>query len=167
MDAYGILNNLQITRWPRRARRTRRKAQILASGVGVTWAPKAQRLLDEEWGVAADGGGGGGDELRRQARAADERAPPYPEEEARVPYVTQTPGRHRGPGCFVVLSSWMCGRGAKLDRASGYCWSRCRRSVTPRWVRTGHPHTWRGAAVLPHRRRVGGDDGAGAVGQAR
>ncbi len=48
-------------------------AQILASGVGVPWALEAQRMLAEEWGVAADvWSATSWTELRREALACDE-----------------------------------------------------------------------------------------------
>ena len=51
----------------------RPRAQILASGVAVRWALEAQRLLAEDWGVAADvWSATSWTELRRDALACEE-----------------------------------------------------------------------------------------------
>jgi pyruvate dehydrogenase E1 component len=84
----------------------RPQAQILASGVAIQAALKAQRMLADEWGVAADVWSvTSWTELRRDAVACDEHALLHPEEEARTPYVTQALGDAQGP--FVAVSDWM------------------------------------------------------------
>ncbi|MBL1067634.1 pyruvate dehydrogenase (acetyl-transferring), homodimeric type [Streptomyces sp. 7-21] len=81
-------------------------AQILASGVAVPWALEAQRLLAEEWDVRADvWSATSWNELRRDAVAAEEHNLLHPEEEQRVPYVTQKLSGAEGP--FVAVSDWM------------------------------------------------------------
>jgi len=106
VDTQGILKGLYRYAAAPEGPADRPKAQILASGVGVTWALKAQQLLAEEWGVAADvWSATSWTELRRDALAADERALLYPEEEPRTPYVTQVLGATEGP--IVAVSDWM------------------------------------------------------------
>src|SRR5262249_185182 len=66
------------------------RAQILASGVAVRWALEAQRLLAEDWGVAADvWSATSWTELRRDALACEEWNLLNPDAQARVPYVTE------------------------------------------------------------------------------
>ncbi|MCF8534549.1 MAG: pyruvate dehydrogenase (acetyl-transferring), homodimeric type [Candidatus Nanopelagicaceae bacterium] len=51
LDVEGLLKGLYL--YAPAEIRSKKKAQILASGVGVNWALKAQKLLAEDWGVAA------------------------------------------------------------------------------------------------------------------
>ncbi len=75
------------------------KAQILASGTGLGWALKAQELLAQDWGVAADvWSATSWTELRRDAVAVEEYNLLHPGEQERVPYVTAEAGRHGRPG---------------------------------------------------------------------
>jgi pyruvate dehydrogenase E1 component len=81
-------------------------AQILASGVGVNWALEAQQRLAEEWEIAADVWSvTSWNELRREAMAADEWNLMHPDEEQRVPYVTQRLSNVPGP--VVAVSDYM------------------------------------------------------------
>ncbi|HEX6327828.1 MAG TPA: pyruvate dehydrogenase (acetyl-transferring), homodimeric type [Jiangellaceae bacterium] len=81
-------------------------AQILASGVGVNWALEAQQRLAEEWEIAADVWSvTSWNELRREAMAADEWNLMHPDEEQRVPYVTQRLSKVPGP--VVAVSDFM------------------------------------------------------------
>ncbi|TDC88428.1 pyruvate dehydrogenase (acetyl-transferring), homodimeric type [Actinomadura sp. 7K507] len=74
------------------------RAQILASGVGGRWALEAQRLLAEDWGVAADvWSATSWNELAREARECDEQNLLNPDAEQRVPYVTRTLDNVAGP----------------------------------------------------------------------
>ncbi len=85
---------------------TRPRAQILASGVAVLAALRAQEMLAEQWGVAADVWSvTSWTELRRDAVAADEDALLHPGEPARVPYVTAALADASGP--VVAVSDWM------------------------------------------------------------
>ena len=84
----------------------RPRAQLLASGVGMQWALGAQRLLAEDWGVAADVWSvTSWTELRRDAMACEERALRHPEEEPGRPYLVQALSGASGP--FVAVSDWM------------------------------------------------------------
>nr|WP_199747745.1 MULTISPECIES: pyruvate dehydrogenase (acetyl-transferring), homodimeric type [Actinomadura] len=81
------------------------RAQILASGVGGRWALEAQRLLAEDWGVAADvWSATSWNELAREARECDEHNLLNPEGEQRVPYVTRTLDGVAGP--IVAVSDF-------------------------------------------------------------
>jgi pyruvate dehydrogenase E1 component len=82
------------------------RAQILASGTGMQWALQAQKLLAQDWGVAADvWSATSWTELRRQAVEAEEWNHLHPEREARVPYVTRVLGDTPGP--VVAVSDFM------------------------------------------------------------
>nr|WP_233526400.1 pyruvate dehydrogenase (acetyl-transferring), homodimeric type [Actinomadura spongiicola] len=82
------------------------RAQILASGVGGRWALEAQRLLAEDWGVAADvWSATSWNELAREARECDEWNLLNPDTEQRVPYVTRR--LDNVPGPIVAVSDFM------------------------------------------------------------
>jgi pyruvate dehydrogenase E1 component len=82
------------------------KAQILASGVGVPWALRAQELLAQDWNVSADVWSvTSWVELRRQADQVAEHNLLHPEEEPQVPYVTQRLQDAQGP--VIAVSDWM------------------------------------------------------------
>jgi pyruvate dehydrogenase E1 component len=84
----------------------RPRARILASGVGVRWALEAQRLLAEDWGVAAEAWSATSwTELRRDALACDEWNMLHPDSEARVPHLTSALADHPGP--VVAVSDWI------------------------------------------------------------
>ncbi len=80
--------------------------QLLASGVGVNWALKAQELLREQWGVFADVWSvTSWNELRRDGLAADRFNFLNPDAEQRVPYVTERLQGRQGP--VIAVSDWM------------------------------------------------------------
>jgi pyruvate dehydrogenase E1 component len=82
------------------------KAQLLASGVAVNWALEAQKMLAEEWGVAADVWSvTSWNELRRDGLACDEWNLLHPDQERRVPYVTTALDGTTGPA--VAVSDYM------------------------------------------------------------
>jgi pyruvate dehydrogenase E1 component len=82
------------------------KAQLLASGVAVPWALRAQQLLAADWGVSADVWSvTSWTELRREAEQAEKHNLLHPEEEARVPYVTRRLQDAEGP--VVAVSDFM------------------------------------------------------------
>ena len=83
-----------------------RRAQLLASGVGVAWALEAQELLKRDFGVVADVWSvTSWTELRRDGLACDEQKFLHPGEEAPVPWVTQKlQGR---PGPVIAVSDYM------------------------------------------------------------
>ena len=80
-------------------------AQVLASGVAVPWAIEAQRILADEWDVAADVWSvTSWSELRREALDADEAV--LHERAPREPYVTQRLRESSG-GPVVAVSDYM------------------------------------------------------------
>jgi pyruvate dehydrogenase E1 component len=82
------------------------RAQILASGVAVQAALKAQQMLAEQWGVAADVWSvTSWTELRRDAVEAEKHALLHPSEQARTPYLTAALAD--APGPVVAVSDWM------------------------------------------------------------
>ncbi|MGI5208134.1 pyruvate dehydrogenase (acetyl-transferring), homodimeric type [Spirillospora sp. CA-108201] len=82
------------------------RAQILASGVGGRWALEAQRLLAEDWGVAADvWSATSWNELAREARECDDWNLLNPDAEQRVPYVSRVLDNVAGP--IVAVSDYM------------------------------------------------------------
>jgi pyruvate dehydrogenase E1 component len=84
----------------------RPSARILASGVAVRSALEAQRLLAEDWGVAAEAWSATSwTELRREALACEEWNLLHPDAEHLVPYVTEVLDGHAGP--VVAVSDWM------------------------------------------------------------
>ena len=84
----------------------RPQAQILTSGVTIHSALKAQRLLADEWGVAADVWSvTSWTELRRDALSCDEHALLHPDDPAHTPYVTTVLANTAGP--VVAVSDWM------------------------------------------------------------
>jgi pyruvate dehydrogenase E1 component len=81
-------------------------ARILASGVAMQWALRAQQLLAADWGVAADvWSATSWTELRRDALAAESYNLLHPGAEARVPYVTSALSGTAGP--VVAVSDWI------------------------------------------------------------
>ncbi|MFF9480197.1 pyruvate dehydrogenase (acetyl-transferring), homodimeric type [Streptomyces sp. NPDC014733] len=79
------------------------RLQLLASGTAIHWALDAQRLLAEDWGVAADvWSAPSWTELRREALACDAARL---DGEDRVPYVTRA--LEGAPGPVVAVSDWM------------------------------------------------------------
>jgi pyruvate dehydrogenase E1 component len=82
------------------------RANILASGTGMQWALRAQQLLAQDWGVAADVWSvTSWTELRRDAVQAEEHNLLNPSSEPRVPYVQRKLADARGP--VVAVSDWM------------------------------------------------------------
>jgi pyruvate dehydrogenase E1 component len=82
------------------------RAQLLASGVGVNWALRAQELLRDDWGVSTDVWSvTSWNELRRDGLEVDRHNLLHPTQEPRTAYVTQRlEGR---PGPVIAVSDWM------------------------------------------------------------
>ena len=81
-------------------------ANILASGVAMPWALRAQGILATDWNVRADVWSvTSWNELRREAVACEEHNLLHPEEEQQIPYVTRK--LSSSPGPFVAVSDWM------------------------------------------------------------
>jgi pyruvate dehydrogenase E1 component len=81
------------------------RAQVLASGITVRLALDAQRLLRDDWGVAADvWSATSWNELRRDAVACEEHNLLNPEDQ-RTPFVTRALMEATGP--VVAVSDFM------------------------------------------------------------
>src|SRR5690606_16520731 len=82
------------------------RAQILASGTAMQWALRAQELLQQDWGVAADVWSvTSWSELRRDAVACEDHNLVHPDEEPRTPYVTEV--LSEAPGPVLGVSDFM------------------------------------------------------------
>ncbi|HET7356700.1 MAG TPA: pyruvate dehydrogenase (acetyl-transferring), homodimeric type, partial [Nocardioidaceae bacterium] len=82
------------------------RVQLLASGVAFPWITEAQRLLAEDWGVAADTWSvTSWNELARDAQHAEEHNLLHPSEPARVPYISDKLKEVEGP--VVAVSDFM------------------------------------------------------------
>ncbi len=102
VDVEGIVRGLHL--WSRGSGDGPR-VQLLASGVAVPWAMRAQELLREDWGVVADVWSvTSWNELRRDALAV-ERAALLDPASAATPYVTSKLAGAEGP--FVAVSDYM------------------------------------------------------------
>jgi pyruvate dehydrogenase E1 component len=103
LDAAGLLKGLYKYA---PATNAGPKAQILASGIALPWALKAQQLLASDWGVAADvWSATSWTELRRDAVVCDEHNLLHPGDAPQVPYVTSALGTDGGP--VVAVSDYM------------------------------------------------------------
>jgi pyruvate dehydrogenase E1 component len=86
--------------------RRRLAAQILTSGSAMQMAMEAQKLLAEDWGVAADvWSAPGWQRLRADGLAAETWNRLHPGETPRVPYVTEALEGVAGP--VVAVTDWM------------------------------------------------------------
>jgi len=118
VDVDGILRGIHLIS-PALGESGRPRAQVLASGVAVPWALRAQELLGQDWGVDVDVWSvTSWNELRRDALAADEHNLLHPEQEPQVPYLVQRFADVRGPVTAVSdymrqvpdqISQWVAG----------------------------------------------------------
>ena len=103
VDVQGILKGMYLLN---ESATSGPKAQILASGVGVPWALKAQELLRDDWGVSADVWSvTSWNELRRDGLAVDRHNLLYPEQEPQQAYVTTRLAGTSGPA--IAVSDFM------------------------------------------------------------
>ena len=103
LDVAGLLKGIYLYS-PAKNRR-KKSAQILASGVGVNWALKAQRLLREDWGVEASVWSvTSWNELRRDGLETDRHNLLNPHERKRA-YISQKLDGHNGP--VIAVSDYM------------------------------------------------------------
>ncbi|MGW0518336.1 pyruvate dehydrogenase (acetyl-transferring), homodimeric type [Crossiella sp. NPDC003009] len=104
LDVDGLLRGLY--RVKRAEGQGGLRAQVLASGVALPWAMRAQELLAQDWGVHADvWSATSWSELRREAVAIERENLLHPEQTPRVPYITQALAEGEGP--VVAVSDWM------------------------------------------------------------
>jgi pyruvate dehydrogenase E1 component len=105
VDVDGILRGLHRVS-PALGEASRPRAQVLASGVAVPWALRAQEMLGRDWGVDVDVWSvTSWNELRRDALVADEHNFLHPDEDAITPYVTSKLADATGP--FIAVSDYM------------------------------------------------------------
>jgi pyruvate dehydrogenase E1 component len=104
-DVEGMLRGMHLYS-PALGVEGRPRAQVLASGVAMPWALRAQRLLGEEWGVDADVWSvTSWNELRRDAVTCEEANLLDPSNTPRVPYVAARLADTSGP--VVAVSDFM------------------------------------------------------------
>ena len=103
LDIEGLLKGLYL--YSPAEIRAKKKAQLLASGVGVNWALKAQKLLAEDWGVAASVWSvTSWNELRRDGLETDSHNLLHPSDNKQA-YVTKKLANAEGP--VVAVSDFM------------------------------------------------------------
>ena len=107
LDVAGLLKGLyHVEVPPQGLAADAPRVQLLASGVGYPWIQKAQQLLADEWGVAADlWSVTSWNELARDAVQAEEWNLLHPGEEPRRAYVTDKLQHVDGP--VVAVSDYM------------------------------------------------------------
>ena len=105
VDVEGILRGIHLIA-PAAGEQGRPRAQVLASGVAVPWALRAQELLAQDWGVDADVWSvTSWNELRRDALAVDEHNFLRPDAEPLTPYINTKLADTSGP--VVAVSDYM------------------------------------------------------------
>jgi pyruvate dehydrogenase E1 component len=103
LDIEGLLKGIYL--YAPAEIRSKKKAQILASGVGVNWALKAQKLLAEDWGVAASVWSvTSWNELRRDGLETDSHNLLHPSD-LKQAYITKKLANVEGP--IVAVSDFM------------------------------------------------------------
>ena len=124
VDVQGILRGIHLIS-PALGEQGRPRAQVLASGVAVPWALRAQELLGQDWGVDVDVWSvTSWNELRRDALMADEHNFLHPDAEPHTPYITSRLAETGGP--VVAVSDYMRAvpdQIAQWVQASGRDWS--------------------------------------------
>jgi pyruvate dehydrogenase E1 component len=104
LDVEGLLKGMYLLAKAPEVRPL--KAQILASGVSVPWALRAQKMLAEQWGVAADVWSvTSWVNLHREGVEAERLALLNPAEPRQVPYVAEKLANTAGP--VIAVSDWM------------------------------------------------------------
>ena len=103
LDIEGLLKGIYL--YAPAEIRSKKKAQILASGVGVNWALKAQKLLAEDWGVAASVWSvTSWNELRRDGLETDSHNLLHPSDNKQA-YITKKLASAEGP--VIAVSDFM------------------------------------------------------------
>ena len=103
LDVAGLLKGIYLYSPAKNKRK--KSAQILASGVGVNWALKAQKLLKEDWGVEASVWSvTSWNELRRDGLKCDRHNLLNPGDNRRA-YISQKLDGHNGP--VIAVSDYM------------------------------------------------------------
>ena len=103
LDVEGLLKGIYL--YSPAAKSRKKSAQILASGVGVNWALKAQQLLADDWGVKASVWSvTSWNELRRDGLETDRHNLLNPNDKKRA-YISQKLAGHKGP--VIAVSDFM------------------------------------------------------------
>jgi pyruvate dehydrogenase E1 component len=103
LDVDGVLRGIYLLR---EGHGPGHKAQILASGVAVPWALKAQDLLRDDWGVVADVWSvTSWNELRRDGLETDRFNLLHPEQDRKVAYISSKLDGREGP--VIAVSDYM------------------------------------------------------------
>ena len=103
LDVDGLLKGIYL--YAPGARQRKKIAQILASGVAVNWALKAQQLLAQDWGVSASVWSvTSWNELRRDGLAVDAHNLINPQEKKSA-YITKKLQGSEGP--VIAVSDYM------------------------------------------------------------
>ena len=103
-DVEGILRGMHL--YAPAPNQNGPRTQLMASGVSVPWALRAQELLSADWGVSADVWSvTSWNELRRDGLEADSWNWLHPSEPQKVPYVTQCLADRDGP--VIAVSDFM------------------------------------------------------------
>jgi len=102
LDVDGLLKGIYLYS---PATKGKKKVQLLASGVAVNWAVKAQKLLADEWGIAANVWSvTSWNELRRDGLAVDRHNLLNPSDKKSA-YITKKLGDQDGP--VIAVSDFM------------------------------------------------------------
>ena len=103
LDVDGLLKGIYL--YSPAAKSRKKSAQILASGVGVNWALKAQQLLADDWGVRASVWSvTSWNELRRDGLETDRHNLLNPKDKRRA-YISKKLDGHKGP--VIAVSDYM------------------------------------------------------------
>jgi pyruvate dehydrogenase E1 component len=103
LDVEGLLKGIYLYAPAPKSRK--KSAQILASGVGVNWALKAQQLLADDWGVKASVWSvTSWNELRRDGLETDRHNLLNPKDK-RTAYITKKLDGAKGP--VIAVSDYM------------------------------------------------------------
>jgi pyruvate dehydrogenase E1 component len=107
VDVDGLLRGMYLLRpQPQTGGDNAPRLQLMASGVAVPWAMKAQQMLADEWGVAADVWSvTSWNELAREAVNTDEWNLLHPGDSPRTPYLTRRLADTAGP--IVAVTDYM------------------------------------------------------------
>jgi pyruvate dehydrogenase E1 component len=103
LDVDGLLRGIYLLSPGKKQRK--KNAQILASGVGVNWALKAQQLLQDDWGISASVWSvTSWNELRRDGLAIDSHNLLHPNQKKSA-YITSKLEGSDGP--VIAVSDFM------------------------------------------------------------
>ena len=103
LDVAGLLKGIYL--YSAASNKRKKSAQILASGVGVNWAIKAQQLLRQDWGVEASVWSvTSWNELRRDSVETDRHNLMNPEDTRRA-YISNKLAGFNGP--VIAVSDYM------------------------------------------------------------